>query len=277
MNSFSYGLVVLSYNHPDLSAKTLSSILNLGYPPQQIILVHNGSQKKHIDQLKEQFSGLTHFVLHQNKGYSGGANQGLKEAFKNFQQVLFLTNDIEVTALPFQISKNEDIATPLIWKRKTDQVDSLMGGLDIRTGQLKHFKSESDIHARSSSEWLYPPGTAFSISRECFEKLNGFDESFHTYWEDVDFGIRAQKMGFSIAHSPEIQLRHKIGKTCHKNRFYTLYLFQRNRKLLMKKHNWLSSRFLFSYGSDMLRLLFRICLNPNPQAPLRLWWKALND
>lgn len=277
MNSYRYGLVVLSYNHPELTAKTISSVLALGYPEQQIVLVHNGSDSKHILALKNQFVKLEHLVLEKNHGYSGGANRGLEKAFETFEKVLFLTNDIEVTRLPEVIQHNYDICTPLIWKRNSNKVDSIMGALDKRTGKLRHFKSLADYHKRFDHEWIYPPGTAFTLNKKCFEKLAGFDETFHTYWEDVDLGLRAQKQGFSIGHHDDIQLRHKIGKTCHQDRFYTLYLFQRNRKRLMKKHRLLSLRFYLSYTKDMLQLFWRICVKPNPQTPLRLWWKALYD
>lgn len=277
MKSYSYGLVVLSYNHPELTFRTIASVLRQGYPENQILLVHNGSEKKHVDFLLKQFSFLQNLILEQNKGFSGGANAGLSHAFQFHPEVLFLTNDIEIISLPTSLNSNFDIATALIWKRNTNQVDSVMGGLNICTGSLTHFKSPVDYTSISEQHWIYPPGTAFSIKRDCFAQLGGFDESFHTYWEDVDLGVRARQSGFSIGHNPLVQLKHKVGKTCHKDRFYTLYLFQRNRKRLMKKHRWAGLRFFWAYLLDMLRLFFRICLKPNSQTSLHLWWKALYD
>lgn len=276
MNSYSYGLVILSYNHPELTAKTLSSVLNLGYPENQVVLVHNGSEPVHLKTLHEKFPHLQHLVLTKNQGFSGGANRGLEKAFQQHEQVLFLTNDIEMTLLPTSISRKFDITAPLIWKRNSQQVDSVLGGLCAKTGTLQHFKSQQD-QSLSGWHWVYVPGTAFTITKSCFVALGGFDESFHTYWEDVDLSVRAHKQGFSLGHEPEIQLRHKIGKTCHKDRFYTLYLFQRNRRRLMKKHSWDNWYFRASYGLDMAKIFFRISLNPKPKAPLQLWWKALND
>lgn len=273
MKPYSYGVVVLSYNHPELTAKTLSSVLNLGYPASQIVLVHNGSSAQHTQNLRVAFPEIQHLVLHENQGYTGGANHGLKKCFEIFSDALFLTNDIELTQLPTHLKTKFDVCAPLIWKRNSTQIDSVLGSLNIKTGSLQHLKSFQDV----KHDWIYVPGTAFTIKKKCFEDLQGFDESFHTYWEDVDLGIRAHKKGFTLGHHDEVQLRHKIGKTCHKDRFYTLYLFQRNRRRLMKKHDWQSPSFLWAYSKDMLKLFLRICFKPNPQVPLRLWWKAIYD
>lgn len=275
MISYAYGLVVLSYNHPELTSKTLSSALRLNYPASQIILVHNGSESENSDILKSRFPEVEHLILPHNLGFSGGANRGLEKAFTKFVQVLFLTNDIELIRLPSLIPNQYDMGSPTIWKRNSEKIDSVGGELNIQTGTLRHLKEVAQFI--SSRNPIYAPGTAFTITKACFEKLQGFDESFHTYWEDVDLGIRAQKLGFSIGPVSEIELRHKVGKTCHKDRFYTLYLFQRNRRLLMKKHGWLHLRFRLNYGIDMSRLFFRILFKPQPKNSMRLWWKALND
>ena len=154
-------------------------------------------------------------------------------------------------------------------------VDSVLGTVNTRTGALNHLKT---LHQpNKKSEVSYAPGTAFGVTRECFQQLGGFDETFHTYWEDVDLGYRAQLQKIEIRHCDEIKLRHKIGKTCHKDRFYTLYLFQRNRKRFMKKHRLINLLFLLAFSKSMLRLLIRICLGPHPTTPLKLWWRALRD
>jgi GT2 family glycosyltransferase len=278
MASQNYSIVLLSFNHPDLTTKALESILKYySEAPQNVILVHNGSRPENTLRLQERFRSVTHLVLPKNKGFSGGANAGLAKAFTQAKQVFFLTNDTEVLQLPTCFPESCDLMSPLIYKRQTTQIDSLMGVVETSQGHLKHLRTSNEISNLNSHEIIYAPGTAFGISKKCFELLNGFDESFHTYWEDVDLGVRAQKQGFRIQHSSEFQLRHKIGKTCHKDRFYTLYLYQRNRKRFMKKNSFYHFKFICLYSVDMLKLFFRILLKPQSHAPLKLWWKALYD
>jgi GT2 family glycosyltransferase len=86
----------------------------------------------------------------------------------------------------------------------------------------------------------YVPGTAFLLDRESWQKLahdgRAFDESLHTYWEDVDLSMRAHAEKVKVAPWPAVQLLHKVGKTCHRNPFYTRFLFQRNRRIVSRRY-----------------------------------------
>ena len=272
---YNYAIVILSYNHPDLTQKTITSVLQLGFPASQIYLVHNGSLQKHQKQLTEQFQEIHHLLYETNLGFTGGANRGLDSVFQKYEQAFFLTNDTLLMKLPEVFPQKIDLLAPLIWRRQSAEIDSLMGALNIKTGQLRHLKNISNL--KSTTEIAYVPGTAFGLTKKCYDTLGGFDESFHTYWEDVDFSLRAHKANFQIEHSPTFQLRHKIGKTCHKDRFYTLYLFQRNRRRLMKKHHLLSLRFWFQYSLDLSLLFFKITQREDRQISWTYWWRAITE
>jgi GT2 family glycosyltransferase len=53
------------------------------------------------------------------------------------------------------------------------------------------------------------PGCFFVISREKFDILNGYDESFFLYFEDTDFFYRARKEGFTILCFDDQAIVHK--------------------------------------------------------------------
>ncbi|MES2803170.1 MAG: glycosyltransferase [Bdellovibrionota bacterium] len=242
-----YAISVLSYNHPELTAKCLKSVL-LHAATENVFLTHNGSLEKHVAKLKSEFPDIRHIVLTENKGYTGGANATLKETLKHFSDVLFLTNDTEAITLP-QTAPNQFSSIKLL-RRNSEEIDSVMGSLNPRTGKLKHLKKLTDHHR---NDITYIPGTAFWINRDAFAKLEGFDERFHTYWEDVDFSLRAHKQKISVSYDDTTIFRHKIGKTCHKDRFYTYELFQRNRGRCMTKNNLTSLRFYLNYIPDILK------------------------
>ena len=245
---------ILSYNHPDHTANCLQSALNF-FETKDIFLIHNGSLSQHIQTLKNQFPDIHHIELPTNKGFTGGANALLKFAFKSHPTVLFLTNDTELTAVDFSFKNN--LKDPALFfssiklmKRNSNEVDSVMGGLDASYGQLSHQKSNT---VQNNKLIPYIPGTAFWISKKYFELLDGFDESFHTYWEDVDFSLRAQKLGLELNRDANTIAKHKIGKTCHKDRFYTYHLYQRNRGRFMRKHQMTSFKFYTHYIYDLLK------------------------
>jgi len=54
-------------------------------------------------------------------------------------------------------------------------------------------------------------GGAMAVRRELWEALDGFDEDFWMYVEDVDFSFRAQLLGWHAAFAPAARVFHKLG------------------------------------------------------------------
>lgn len=270
-----YFIVILSYNHPELTKKTVISVLSLGFPPSQIILIHNGSELKNANHLKTAFSEIEHVSVPENKGYTVGANFGLNHGFLKNDCILFLTNDTEVLQLPETFPKDLDLFSVLISKRNSTSIDSLYGEVNLRTGALKHVRELAYAKQKDHIK-MYIPGTAFGITKKAFQALNGFDETYHTYWDDVDLSLRAQRLQLCLGYQPGFHIKHKIGKTCHKHRFYTLYLFQRNKQRFLKRFSVSKWSFVFYY-LEMLRLGFTILRRPKRKDQIHFWWKALRD
>lgn len=254
-----YAIVLLSYNHENLTSQCLKSIINCNFPAQKIFLVHNGSDLKKVNFLSQEFPHIQHLITTKNVGYSGGANYGLREAFKNFSKVLFLTNDTEVIELPSFFPKEKLFFSIPIYLRNSQRLHSLHGELNPKRGKLNHVTDDISIQntVTDKSNIPYIPGTAFGIHQDVFVATSGFNEKFHTYWEDVDLSYRSLKLGFKLDHDASFVVKHKVGKTCHKDRFYTLYLYQRNRRWFMERHKLTSFKFYVTYYLDLLKLFFR--------------------
>jgi GT2 family glycosyltransferase len=266
--------VVLSYNHPELTARTLQSVLKVT-SSHLITLVHNGSEAPHVQKLRTQFPQVEHLVFKSNRGYSGGANRGLAHVFQKKLWALFLTNDCELQTLPVSLPEQPGLFAPKIEIRKTGRTDSLGGLFHIQSARLEHCKVESEFTLRRKDVLPYAPGTAYLIHRYVFLDSGGFDERLGTYWEDVDFSVRVQQRGWPLSLISEIKIHHGIGKTCHKHREYTLYLYQRNRKTV-------GLRYVPSYRRPLLqvqlvgswlRIASRL-IRQRRTRDLRLLWKA---
>lgn len=225
--------VILSYNHPELTCRTILSALKY---TSNILLVHNGSLATHRDRLIDQFPNIEHHIISENVGYSGGANKGLLEAFKKSPWALFLTNDCTLEELP-PLPALPGIYCPVIYKRAQFLIDSVGAYFEPKKGRLVHCRSSEDFIEAKKTKKIYAPGSAFLVHQSVFEATGGFDETYGTYWEDVDWSLRATQLGYVIELLPQFTVRHGVGKTCHKNSDYTIYYFQRNRKRLSFKHN----------------------------------------
>lgn len=200
-----------------------------------VMLIHNGSLAEHRQKLKDSFPGISHFEITENKGFTCGTNAGLKHCFETHEWVYFITNDCELVT-PLTLPQTSGFYAPTIFRRKIGTIDSKGGRLNLALGKLHHCKNREDFEKIDLLSKSYIPGTAFILHRNFFQQVGDFDESLHTYWEDVDFSLRAQKLGLTLSLSEENQLTHKIGKTCHKDKFYTQHLFWKNRETITKRH-----------------------------------------
>lgn len=273
LNSPNWCVVILSFNHPEWTRRCVESVLRqkLNVP---IYLVHNGSQRKFVSEMQSIFSApVEHLIFEQNTGYSGGANRGLSRAFERHEWVLFVTNDcelIEIKGPPVV----PGIYAPLVLNRRTQKVDSIGGALKIKGMKLRHLKSIEDW---SSDDLLYVPGSAFWIDQSTWMiSQGGFLESLGSYWEDVELSLRIVKKGGQIGHWSSTSFLHGVGKTCRKDNHYTLYLFQRNKRILMKLigADHLQNRWLMWLES--VNMTFRL-IKARRFQDLKLYRKAIKD
>ena len=71
------------------------------------------------------------------------------------------------------------------------------------------------------TDWI--GGMFMLFSQNDYKILNGFDEDFFLYFEDVDICKRANKLGLIIAQSKEIELTHQAQRKSHHNLIYLYY------------------------------------------------------
>lgn len=224
-------VVILSFNHPELSSRAALSARRLGC--EKVILVHNGSLERHVALLKKRFPDITHLVLPVNRGYSGGVNAGLTEAFLLSSWAILLTNDSELVNLP-EIPAEPGIVAPKIFRRQTDHIDSVGGVFYPSRGKLRHCKSVEEFHRLSARFTALPyiPGTAFLVHRNVILLAGQLQENLCIYWDDVEWSQRIRKSGFTLQVDERWLARHGLSKTGASDPKYSLYYFQRNRKLI---------------------------------------------
>lgn len=246
---------ILSYNHPEITAKCVKSVLRLS--SKNIVLVHNGSRPENVELLQKQFPQIQHFVMVENRGFSGGANAALFAAFRQSPWCLFITNDCELLRLPdmtkTHLFNKPAFIAPRIHYRRFGRIDSIGGQVFTSTGHLRHLKTAEEFFSIPKKE-IYVPGTAFLMHKDIFKEVGEFDESLNTYWEDVEYSLRVSEKGLPIQFTTEVELINSVGKTCHKDTYYTSYLFHRNRaRVCRKKTEWAQS-----YGLARAQLEFHL-------------------
>lgn len=192
-----------------------------------MIIVDNGSKEGFTERIKGSRSDLTFIYNEENIGYGSAVNKGAQSA----------TGDI-ILALNQDIILNEDAITQLL--RSVEQ----NGNFSIWGTQLQNFKGEEQgsvgpfptlfnwimrlfkpkakrkyysFSPKPGSVVDWATGASLAIRRSTFNTLNGFDEGFFMYYEDVDLCIRAKAIGHSATissaratHSAPISERHDV-------------------------------------------------------------------
>lgn len=150
----------------------------------------------------------------------------------NYQWAIVLTNDSQLLNLP-KIPSSAAIIAPKVYRRNTKQIDSI-GGLFVPSkAKLWHCKTADEFQqAATSSHRQYIPGTAFLVHKKVFQIAGPLKEELCIYWDDVEWSQRIKEKGFSLDIDENWEVTHGLSKTGQSKSLYSLYYFQRNRKII---------------------------------------------
>ena len=236
------------------------------YPFFNIIIVDNSRNKqdlsefnrnclKHgrhlqiIDEQENEFSfnrEIYWYKCSDNLGYAGGMNLGSRLAEKgNPDFLLLLNNDTLVSQRFFDdllagietVVSNQDFgfAGCLIRNWPNKEVWYAGGMINLNRCMGEHFTEMP--HNNSTIETDFITGCCMICRPEVYKELEGMDENFFLYMEDVDLCYRARKAGFKLYFVPQAGLHHRVGSsTGGDEKALSVYYSSRNRMLLMRKH-----------------------------------------
>ena len=125
--------------------------------------------------------------------------------------LLFLNPDAEVMAWPgrFQIAGT---INGIIGPRIVDDQDRALATYGRRrTIAEEFFQRWARVRPSMPMGEGYVSGAALLVQRNDFLALNGFDESFFMYYEDIDLCLRANQSGIPVTVEPSWVVRHEGG------------------------------------------------------------------
>ncbi len=212
---------------------------------KEIIIVNNG------DELLSASEDVR-IISAENKGFGNACNLGAKEALGDI--LCFLNPDTEILTNIKEPTKyfnaNNDIG--VIGAKLVDEKDDIqewcagkeINLLDIICNNLGFKRSKEIWESKKEIDCAWVSGACLFIQKELFQKLNGFDENFFMYFEDIDLCKRAKKSGYKIIYYPEFIVKHFGGKSFENKKeqkkiYYTSqdYYFQKHFGKM--KHNLL--------------------------------------
>ena len=247
MKNKKVSIVVLNYNGKDLLKKCLESIKNkTQYENYEIIVVDNNSTDDSIKMLQKFFTEVKLIQNPKNYGFPKGNNIGTKKALRNGADfILLLNNDTEVT---------KKWLKEMVRVANSDEKIGIVGSkLILPTGKTQ----KSCCNYKYGLSRKFAPqkrevvdslvAACMLIKKGVIEKIGFLDENFFPiYYEDVDFCLRAEKVGYKTVYVPQSKVYHHKGITM-KKQDWQFEAYHTNRLRFFSKHfpiSWLIMRFL---------------------------------
>lgn len=285
MNIFA---VVVSYNRKVLLLECINALLNQNLLSKKIIIVDNASTDGTVDFLKQ--NGLlqnkkVHLLcLDQNTGGAGGFSAGMKYAFENGADYVWMMDD---DAIPHSTALEE------LMKHAT--TEHIYGSLAINgayTAWTTTLFPESRVvdlitEIPELSEVQSLPFLGYLTSKEVFNKLGLPDTSYFIAADDVEYCLRAQRAGFKIYICGQSYIEHPKSDRYPFNLFgrkliclklvpWKRYYDTRNRLLIARKYYGVRV-FTQTLPASFIRLFAALLNEPNKMMQIKAFWVGVYD
>ncbi len=220
-------IIIVHFGENSTTANCIKSILAKEKDFEKIIVVDNSSDFK-----KEEMSEKV--VLLKNKtnlGFAKAVNIGINYAMARKADYILLLNNDTVIKMPIiknlteflSETKEAGIVAPAISFTKNEQILFDVGG---RVNKLFGRTSHNEVLQLENKNPLktdYVSGCCMLIKKEVIEKIGLLDERFFLYYEDVDYCLRAKKLGLLTYVLPSVSIYHCLSQTIGKNSSLAVY------------------------------------------------------
>lgn len=197
-------IIIPSYNRPEQLARCLEAAAAQDAGDYEVIVVDDGSPSP-LNSVCSQFGDRVRCVRQENAGPARARNTGARSTNATF---LAFTDD--------DCRPRRDWLSNLI-AANAGETDRMVGGLVVNALPGDPYASASqalcdflyDYFGADEGEMPFFTSNNIGVSREGFERLGGFDETFdRAAAEDRDFGIRWREHGGSLVFSQDAVIDH---------------------------------------------------------------------
>lgn len=218
MDAPSVSVIVVNWNsgrHLRECVESLRRLRQVGHCLKDVVVVDNASTDGSLEGLESTWSRLQVVRNRENAGFAKACNQGADATEADY--LLFLNPDVRLSpdslgAAVAAAEEPQDCRVGIVGIRQTDE-----RGVTATTCSRHPTPSMFIAKATGLSRvWPLPGwsqymtdfdhgttryvdqvmGSFFLVRSEVFRALEGFDERFFVYFEEVDFSVRAKKAGF---------------------------------------------------------------------------------
>ncbi|MEJ5311779.1 MAG: glycosyltransferase family 2 protein [Anaerolineae bacterium] len=273
-------VVIVNWNVRDLLQRALASVYTSwgNKPGLEVIVVDNASYDGSVAMLRENFPNAHIIANTENRGFTGGNNQGLAAATGDF--LLLLNPDIEIVgdALPrmvdylqshpnvgmvgpqllnpdrsVQSSRRHFPTLPVLFLEST-----WLEKLTPRRVLRYYYAQEQPDDVTQDVDWI--TGAAMLTRREVVAQVGGMDEGFFMYSEELDWCRRIREAGWRVVYFPEARIVHHEGKSSEQVVAARHIYFQSSKVRYTRKYHgkiiaeglrcWLLAQYVWQVGVE---------------------------
>jgi GT2 family glycosyltransferase len=251
----SVAILIINWNGYALTKDCLESLKAIDYGNFKTVLVDNGSVDGSGEKLKNEFPEIELVASHENLGFTGGNNLGIKWALdRSFDYVLLLNNDTVVEPdflqpLVLFLDQNKDYGATqpkIMFEGERDKIWNAGGGYLKILGMTKSIGIGQTDHGQFDQEndtpWI--TGCCMLVRSEVIREVGKLDERYFAYYEDVEWSLRIRKNGYRLRYLPQSKIFHVAGGSSKKAKTKegivppVIHFYRtRNHLFLIRKHS----------------------------------------
>lgn len=219
-----------------------------GYPR----IVVSNDPNNDLSELKR-ISDHNLFTEPENQGFAKAVNDGVKEAIKlyNPKYIVVLNDDVKfdsdwIRTCIETMEQNYWVATAPILKRPDGSIENIGYGI-LPQGKIElvtDIKLIEDSVCGRGIDGI--TAAALVMDTDAFMQLDGFDETFFAYLEDVDLCLRMERVDMMFGVTPHAEVTHMGQQTSSKMSKKKAWLDFRNWNKLIARHWTLGDRFKYA-------------------------------
>lgn len=233
-------VIIVNWNAGAYLERCLSALRKQTLPPSKTIIVDNNSTDGSLERVEALYDNIEIIRMEKNAGFARANNVAVRDATGSaagtewiallnpdaFPEPQWLENLMKAAEASPEYSF---FGSRTLMAAAADLLDGTgdtyhVSGLALRRG----YGSLAENRYSVAEEVFSPCAAAALYRRDAFLEVNGFDEDYFCYFEDVDLAFRLRLAGHRCLYVPDAVVYHAGFATTGRQSDFAVYYGQRN-------------------------------------------------
>ena len=214
-------VVIVTFNGERFIAKNLESLYKQTLAPAEIIVVDNASRDHTTALVEKDFKEVKIIKNKKNYHYARAVNMGVEAAARDL--VIILNQDIELKEdfiemlyRRYEAEENKETAAGIVPQMRFNKLRTFINGIGNFVTE-KGWGSDNYFGVVDIGQFerlLYVSSACFGaimVTKAGWRKVGLLDVKYKSFYEDVDWSIRAHFKGMNLLAAPKAVVFHEFG------------------------------------------------------------------